>query len=163
MQPTTSSDHRPAGIDAALLLLRLVVGVVFIAHGVQKLFVYGLDGVAGSFGQMGIPMAELAGPAAAFVEFFGGMALVIGLLTRLAGLGLGITMLGAIFFAHLSKGFFAANGGYEFPLTLLAATGALALAGAGRWSLDAVISRRRRGGAVATASGGQTSVPRRAA
>lgn len=162
--PTTATiDHRPAGIDAALALLRLVVGTVFIAHGAQKLFQYGLAGVAGSFGQMGIPMAEIAGPAAAFVEFFGGVALVLGLLTRLAGVGLAITMLGAIFFAHLAQGFFAQNGGYEFPLTLAAATAALALAGAGRWSLDALIAQRRGRSAVAASAARKTDLPRRAA
>lgn len=162
MSRTSLTDHRPAGIDAALTVLRLVVGTVFIAHGAQKLFVYGLDGVAGSFAQMGIPLAGLAGPAVAFVEFLGGIALVIGLLTRLAGAGLAITMLGAIVFAHLAKGFFAANGGYEFPLTLLAASLALSLAGAGRWSLDAVIARRR-GGSADTLTARIPTAPRRAA
>jgi putative oxidoreductase len=128
--------------DFALAVLRLVVGIVFLAHGGQKLFVYGLDGVAGAFGQMGVPAAGLVGPAAALVEFLGGAALVAGLLTRLASFGLAVVMLGAIAFAHLAAGFFGPKG-YEFPLTLLAASIALALAGAGRFSLDHAIATRR--------------------
>jgi putative oxidoreductase len=128
-------------VDLGLAILRLVLGATFIAHGSQKLFVYGIDGVTGGFTQMGIPMAGLAAPLVAFVEFAGGIALVLGLLTRLAGLGLAITMLGAIWFAHLSAGFFLPNG-YEFALSLLAPSVLLALTGAGRYSLDSLIEGR---------------------
>ena len=128
--------------DLAFAVLRVLVGVVFLAHGGQKLFVYGFDGVSGSFAQMGIPAAGITGPLVALVEFFGGLALVAGLLTRLAGLGLAVTMAGAIAFVHLAAGFFAPQG-IEFPLTLLAASVAFAIAGAGRFSLDHAIARRR--------------------
>lgn len=136
------SRHETTRFDIALVVLRVLVGVVFLVHGGQKLFVFGFDGVAGAFGQMGIPMAGIVGPLTALVEFFGGLALVAGLLTQLAGLGLAITMLGAIGYAHLAAGFFAPKG-YEYPLTLFAATVAFAIAGAGRFSLDNVIARRR--------------------
>jgi putative oxidoreductase len=128
--------------DLALLVLRLVLGAVFLAHGGQKLFVFGLDGVAGAFGQMGIPGAGLVGPLTAFVEFFGGLAVLTGLLTRLAGLGLAITMLGAIALVHLPAGFFAPQG-FEFPLSLLGIATSLVIAGAGRYSLDHVLATRR--------------------
>jgi putative oxidoreductase len=128
--------------DLALAVLRVLVGVVFLAHGVQKLFVFGVGGVQGAFGQMGIPAAGVTGPLVALVEFFGGLALITGLLTRLAGLGLAVTMLGAIAFVHLAAGFFAPKG-IELPLTLLATTVAFAIAGAGRYSLDHVIAARR--------------------
>jgi len=128
--------------DLGLAVLRVLVGVVFLAHGGQKLFVFGPAGVQGAFGQMGIPGADFVGPLTALVEFFGGLALISGLLTRLASVGLAAVMLGAIAFVHLSAGFFAPKG-IEFPLTLLAATVAFALTGAGRFSLDHAIAARR--------------------
>ena len=131
----------PAQLHLGLAVLRLVIGLVFVAHGGQKLFVYGLDGVSGAFGQMGIPMAGIAGPLVAFVEFFGGLALIVGLLTRLAALGLAVTMLGAIGLVHLKGGFFLPNG-YEYAFALLGAALTLALTGAGRWSVDERLARR---------------------
>jgi putative oxidoreductase len=131
-------------LDAALALLRVAAGAVFAAHGAQKLFVFGLDGVAGAFGQMGIPMAGIVGPLVALVEFFGGIALVLGLLTRLSAAGLAAIMLGATLFVHLAAGFFLPNG-FEFTLLLFGAAAALALAGPGRFSLDALLAARRAG------------------
>lgn len=128
-------------VDAALLVLRLVVGAIFIAHGGQKLFVFGLEGVQGAFGQMGVPAAALAGPLVAFVEFFGGIAVVLGALTRPFGVALAVTMLGAMLLVHLPAGFFAPQG-IEFPLALLGGAAALAIAGGGAWSVDAALARR---------------------
>ncbi|HSJ09882.1 MAG TPA: DoxX family protein [Longimicrobiales bacterium] len=130
-------------LDTGLAVLRAVVGIIFIMHGGQKLFVYGLDGVSGGFAQMGVPLAGVMGPLVGFVEFFGGIALVLGLLTRLASAGLAFVMVGAILLVHLPAGFFAPDG-YEFPLSLLGASVLLALAGAGGYSVDAVIGRRMR-------------------
>jgi putative oxidoreductase len=128
-------------IDTGLTILRLIVGAIFVAHGGQKLFIFGLDGVAGAFGQMGIPMAGILGPFVAFVEFFGGLALISGLLTRLASLGLLSTMVVAILKVHLPNGFFAPNG-IEFPLALVGGTALLALTGAGSWSIDGLIAKK---------------------
>lgn len=134
----------PLQTNAALALLRAAAGAVFVAHGAQKLFVFGLAGVTGAFTQMGVPLPGVAGPAVAFLEFFGGLALIFGLLTRLAATGLAINMLGAILLVHAANGFFNPTG-IEFPLTLLLIGLALATTGAGAWSLDAMIAARRDG------------------
>lgn len=131
-------------VDTGLLILRIAVGIVFLMHGGQKLFVFGFAGVTGAFGQMGAPFPAVTGPLAAIVEFLAGGALVIGLLTRLAAFGLAIDMLGAIILVHLKGGFFLPSG-YEFALTLLAANVAIAIAGAGYYSLDRIIADRRAG------------------
>jgi len=135
-------------IDTALAVLRVVLGITFILHGGQKLFVFGFSGVSGAFAQMGIPAPGLLGPFVAFVEFFGGIAILLGLLTRLAALGIGATMVVAILTVHLKNGFFAPTG-IEFPLSLLGSAIALVIAGAGDFSLDALIGKRLNGGAVA--------------
>jgi len=135
-QTGTDSRH-----DIALAALRVAIGGIFAAHGAQKLFVYGIDGVSGAFGGMGIPMPGITGPLTGVVELAAGIALVVGLLTRLAGFGLAVIMLGAISFVHVKAGFWAPNG-VEFPLALLAGAATLALSGAGRYSLDAVRASR---------------------
>ena len=131
-------------IDTALAVLRVVLGITFILHGGQKLFVFGFAGVSGAFAQMGIPAPGLLGPFVAFVEFFGGIAILLGLLTRLAALGISATMVVAILTVHLKNGFFAPTG-FEFPLALLASAIALIIAGAGDFSVDAVIGKRLNG------------------
>ena len=137
---TTRFLNSPKRIDTALAVLRVIVGAIFIAHGAQKVFVYGFAGVAGAFTQMGIPMAGAIGPFIALLELLGGAALVAGPLTRLASLGLAFDMLGAILFVHAKGGFFLPAGS-EFALSLLGSSVALAVTGAGAYSIDALLGR----------------------
>ena len=130
---TTPSSGRQ--LDLGLGILRIVAGLIFAVHGGQKLFVFGLDGVTGAFAGMGVPLAGIVGPAVALLEFFGGLALIAGFLTRPVGLLLAANMLGALLLVHLPAGFFLPNG-YEFVLALLGAVATLAATGAGRCSLD---------------------------
>jgi putative oxidoreductase len=136
--PTALTAQR---VSAGLAVLRLVVGIIFIAHGAQKFFVYGIEGTTGAFGQMGVPFPAITAPLTAAVELLAGAALIIGLLTRLAALGLAIDMLGAIVLVRAKGGFFAPNG-VEFELMLFAAALALALTGAGAFSVDAALANR---------------------
>ena len=129
--------------DLGLAVARVAVGIVFIAHGGQKLFVFGPAGVGGFFASMGVPAAAFMGPFVGVVEFLGGIALVTGLLARLAGLALFVDMMSAIAIVHFRNGFFLPKG-YEFVFTLGLVSLAIALAGAGGYSLDAAIARRRR-------------------
>lgn len=132
-----------AGIAA--LALRVPVGIIFAAHGAQKLFGwfggYGLEGTGGWMDSIGlspgIVMAFLAGAA----EFFGGIALVLGLLTRPAALSLAFAMVVAIFAVHIQNGLFMANNGYEFGLALLAASVSLMFSGAGKASVDNLLAK----------------------
>lgn len=130
-------------LQLALFILRVVVGLIFVIHGGQKLFQYGFGNVIGSFGKMGIPLPAIAGPVVTIVEFFGGLALVAGVVTRVAAILIACDMLGAILFVHLKNGFFG-PGGFEYPLSLLAASVCLALAGASAYSVDAAMAGRRR-------------------
>jgi putative oxidoreductase len=129
--------HREIG----LTILRVVVGAIFVAHGVQKFFLFGIPAVAEGFAQSGIVMPAVMAPFITLVELLGGIALVAGLLTRLAALGTAFTMLGAISLVHIQNGFFNPNG-FEYPAALLAASVAIVLMGPGNLSLDAVIARR---------------------
>ena len=137
----TTLPNPPSRLDAALAVLRVVIGAIFIAHGAQKLFVFGIAGVTSAFGQMGIPLPGVTGPVVSVVEFFGGLALLLGVQTRVVAIGIALDMLGAIVFVHLKAGFFAPKG-IEFPLSLLGGAIALVLAGAGSYSLDRVLAER---------------------
>ncbi len=142
---STSLVHRLLATDdgAGALALRIPVGIVFAAHGAQKLFGwfggYGLEGSGQFFASVGLNPGYLLALLAGLAEFFGGLALVAGLLVRPAAAALAFAMLIAIFAVHWGKGFFAASGGYEFALALFAASLSLLFSGAGRFSVDRAI------------------------
>ncbi|MEP6731545.1 MAG: DoxX family protein [bacterium] len=125
-----------------ITVLRVVTGIVFAAHGYQKLFSFGISGIEGGFSKMGVPLPTVTAPLISFLESFGGLALIVGLLTRLTALGLACDMLGAMLFVHMKNGFFAPEG-VEFVLVLFTASLALMFAGPGRFSVDDIIASRR--------------------
>ena len=143
---STSTIRRLLASDntSAALVLRVPVGIIFAAHGAQKLFGwfggYGLEGTGQYLASIGLEHGYLMALLAGGAEFFGGLALVLGLLVRPAAAALAFAMLVAIFAAHWSSGFFAASGGYEFALALFAASLSLVFSGGGRYSLDRRIS-----------------------
>lgn len=118
-----------------MLPLRIVVGLVFMMHGAQKLFVFGLGGTADIMGKLGLPLPVVCAGIVIVVELLGGLAILLGVFTRLAGALLAFEMLIAILVARLSGGFFAPYG-YEFELTLLGACLTFALNGPGQMSLE---------------------------
>lgn len=119
--------------------LRLVVGLVFLAHGAQKVFQFGLGGTAGFLGGLGVPAPAVAALVLMAAEALGGLALILGAFTRVAALVLAANMLVAILLVHLRAGFFL-PGGMEFALTLLGANLTLAMTGAGAASVDAALA-----------------------
>ena len=146
------TTHRAArwlsnDISTAVLALRIPVGIIFAAHGAQKLFGwfggYGLEGTGQFFGSIGLSPGYLMALLAGAAEFFGGLALILGLLVRPAAASLALTMLVAIFAVHFSKGFFMDKGGYEYALALFAASLSLMFSGAGRLSVDRTLTGER--------------------
>jgi putative oxidoreductase len=127
----------------ALAFVRIMVGVVFLAHGLQKLLVFHYGGVAGMLHQMGIPAPGVSAALLITAETLGGLLLLTGLYTRLAAIPVGFTMIVAITQVHLRHGFFAQGGGFEYPLTLLVATIALTIGGGGALALDHLRGRER--------------------
>lgn len=126
------------------LFLRVPVGAVLAAHGAQKLFGwfggYGLEGTGQWMASVGLTPGYLMALLAGSAEFFGGLALILGLLTRPAAALAAFTM-GVALTVHLPNGLFVSNNGFEYALTLLAATIALTLIGGGRFALDQAFNR----------------------
>lgn len=137
------------------LALRLPIGAILLAHGAQKLFGwfggYGLTGTGQWMASIGLEPGYLMALLAGSAEFFGGLALLLGFLTRPAAVASAFTMLVAIFAVHIGNGLFMSNNGYEFALSLLAATVALVFLGGGRVSVDAWLSRALERDALPTA------------
>jgi putative oxidoreductase len=129
--------------DLAVLLGRIAVGLVFFAHGWQKLFTNGIDGTSAFFDSVGVPAASAAAWFAGLVELVGGAALIVGFAVPAAGLVLLVDMMGAFLFVHAGAGLFVEQGGYELVLVLGAASLLLAAVGAGRFSVDHLLTGRR--------------------
>ena len=130
----------------ANIMLRVPVGIILAAHGSQKLFAwfggYGLEGTGQWMESIGLAPGFLMALLAGSAEFFGGIALLLGFLTRPAAIVSAFTMIIAIFSVHFSNGLFMSNNGYEFALTLLAVNVALAIQGGGKYSVDSAIANK---------------------
>ena len=139
---------KPALTDAALLVLRVGVAVVFIAHGYGDVFEAGVTTNMQNYRDAGIPLATVAAPFAAYIQLFGGILFALGALTRLIGVGFIIVMAGALLFVHLGESLVMGQdgSGSGFAFIMCVASIALVLQGPGRFSLDRIIADRRRSG-----------------
>ncbi|KYG94599.1 MULTISPECIES: DoxX family protein [Paenibacillus] len=130
-------------LASGLLLIRLVVGLLLVGHGAQKLFGwfggYGPKGTGGWMESIGIKPGVFMAVSAGLMELLGGALFAVGLLTPLAALLITVTMLGAIFKVHGPNGIWATANGYEYPLVLIAVVIGIALTGAGSYSIDALL------------------------
>jgi putative oxidoreductase len=126
-------------LSAGLAMLRIAVGIIFMLHGKQKLFGMGFAGVSGAFSHMGVPLPGIMGPFVGLLEFFGGIALILGLLTRLFALGFAIDMLVAWLLVLRPNGF----SHYELEFLLCASSVALVFMGGGEFSIDSLFGRRK--------------------
>lgn len=127
-------------MDLGLLLIRLVIGVLFIGHGAQKLFGWfgghGLKGTGGWFDSIGMKPGVMMALFAGLAELIGGILFALGFLTPLAALMIAGTMIMAIVKVHGPNGLWATSNGYEYNLTLLSVAIGIALIGPGRYALD---------------------------
>ena len=122
----------------ALLIGRIMLGVVFIAHGWQKLAINGMDATVQGFTNLGIPAPTLAAYFTAIAELVGGGLLILGALLPLVGLALAGVMLGALYYVHSDGGFFSREGGYEYVLLLAVLSITIGFSGGGKWALDSL-------------------------
>ena len=129
--------------DAALLVARLLLGVVLVAHGWQKVVTNGLAGTAEAFAGMGIPLAPVSAAFAGTVELVGGLLLIAGAATALVGVLVVLDMLGAALLVHIGGGVFVTDGGWELVGVIGALALVLAAVGAGRFSVDHAMAARR--------------------
>jgi putative oxidoreductase len=136
-------------MNIGLLVLRLVVGLTFAAHGAQKLLGWfggsGVDGTGQFFTMIGFSPGRRHALMAGLAETLGGLLLALGLVTPVASAALISVMLVAVVSVHIKKGFFGQNGGYEYNLVLAVAALALAFTGPGSLSVDALLGYARSG------------------
>lgn len=139
----------PVG-DVALLATRVLLGVIMLAHGYQKLVVDGIGRTIAGFESMSIPLAIVSASFVTVVELVGGTLLILGLLNRVVAGLMGFVMAGAAAFVHARHGVFVGAGGWELVGSIAGALLALAAAGPGRLSLAHVVwARARRAPAAA--------------
>ncbi len=131
-----------AGRNVALLVARVGLGIVFLAHGLQKLNTWGYAGTKAAFEQLDVPAASISAFLATWLEILGGIALIAGVLTPVFAALLFLDMLGAFAIAHSDSGLWISDGGYEYVLVLGMGMLLLAVAGAGKFSIDGILGSR---------------------
>lgn len=134
----SNTGHDVAPRRTAITVLRVGTGLVFVAYGWQKISTNIDAGVTGYFTQLGLPLPEQTAPLIAYLEFFGGIALILGLFTRPLALLFVCDMTGALFLVHLPAGLYVEVDGFSQVLLLSAASLAIALKGPGPYSLDRI-------------------------
>ena len=132
----------PTVRSIALLVSRIILGVILVAHGYQKFAEWTLAGTAQAFAGMGIPLPGVSAAVAAIIELVGGILLILGAFTPIVGVLVFLQMLVAAVLVHISNGIFVADGGWELVGAIGAGALALAAAGAGRWSVDGLLLSR---------------------
>jgi putative oxidoreductase len=137
----------PSARDALLLVARVLVGIVLIAHGAQKFFSYGIGGVAASFAKNGVPLPPVSAVFSGVVELVGGAALLLGAAAVVAGALVVVDMLGAFLFVHVGNGVFVTDNGFELVGVIAAVALVLIAVGPGRFSVDHAVADRRRAAA----------------
>ncbi|HBV76893.1 MAG TPA: DoxX family protein [Vibrio sp.] len=149
LQRIVKSNTGSTNASFAPLILRIPTGIILMAHGSQKLFGWfgggGLEGTGQFMASLGLSPGELMAFLAGSGEFFGGLLILLGLLTRPAAAVVAFTMVVAIVSVHLPNGLFLANGGYEFGLALLAIAVSLVFSGSGRVGIDNLIFKKLKG------------------
>jgi putative oxidoreductase len=148
------AEQVPVANDISLLVLRAIVGIIFVVHGAGDIFEAGVSSNVENYREAGIPLPALSAPFAAYVQFLGGLALIAGLASRLVSLGMVVVMAGALVFVHAGEQIpIGQDGsGSGFALIMGAASLAIVLAGPGRFSLDYLIATRAAGAPVATSA-----------
>ncbi|MDL9935980.1 DoxX family protein [Gordonia sp. ABSL1-1] len=136
--------NNPLVRSGGILLARVAIGIIFLAHGLQKFQQNGWSGPSAGFEMMDVPAASLSAFVVTWLEIIGGIALIAGVLTPVVAALFTLDMLGALFTAHIDSGLWVSDGGYEFVLALGAASLLLAVVGAGQLSVDALLGDKVR-------------------
>ncbi|MCK2201658.1 DoxX family protein [Corynebacterium callunae] len=129
--------------EVAFVLARILLGTILIAHGWDKFAITGLEGISGYFASLGIPAAGFAAVVAALVEIIGGILIIAGAFTRITAAVVFVDMLLAALLAHIANGVFVMNNGWELTGAIGAGALLLVAAGAGAWSVDAVLTKNK--------------------
>lgn len=128
--------------DAAPLILRVALGIIFAWHGYDKVFVKGLPAITGFMGTLGLPFPTLMAYLLSYGELIGGFLLIIGLLTYWVAVVDVIISVVAFVTVHMANGFSVSAGGYEYIMLIFAASVSVLITGAGKYSVDAQITKK---------------------